>query len=105
MLFDVVEYHLGESVVIPVASRKAHQREVGWQQAAVGQVVNRRHHFFVGQVAGDAEKHNGARAGDPRQALVLLVAQWITPLPDIGTVAGGAHLSDESSCFCVSVSS
>ena len=99
---DVVVDHLGEAVVIPVAAGEAHQREVGRQQAAVGQVVDGRHHFFMGQVAGDAEEHQRTRAGDPGQPLILLVPQWITPLS-----AGNAraHLSAEPSCFCVSSSS
>src|SRR5271155_1523300 len=66
VFFDVVEYHLGESVMIPVAARKTHQREGRWQQATVCQVIDRRHHFFMSQVAGDAEKDNGARTGDLR---------------------------------------
>ena len=31
VFLDVIEYHLGESVVIPVAARETHQGEGGWQ--------------------------------------------------------------------------
>src|SRR4029077_2664808 len=62
VLFDVIVYYLGESVVIPVAAGEAHQGEGRRQQAAVGQVVDGRHDLLVGQVAGYAEKHHGAWA-------------------------------------------
>ena len=102
VLFDVIVYHPGETVVIPVAAGETHQGEGGWQQAAVGQVVDGRHYLFVGQVPGDAEKHHGTRAGDSGQPLIFFVPQWITPLRGI---SARAHLAAEPSCFCVSLSS
>src|SRR5271166_323882 len=100
--FDVIEYYLGESVVIPIAAGEAHQGEGRRQQAAVGQVVDGRHDLLMGQVAGDTEKHHGARAGDSGKSLIFFVPQRVMPLR--GT-SQSAHLAAESSCFCVSLSS
>ena len=58
-------------------SRPARSRR---QQAAVGQVVDRRHQLLAGQIAGHAEDHHAARTRDSRHPLVALVAQWITPV-------------------------
>ena len=51
----------------------------GRQQPAVGEVVDRRHHLLARQVAGDAEEHHAAGAGDARQPAVLGVAQRVGP--------------------------
>ena len=44
-------HELREVLVAPVAAGEAEQREVGRQQAAVGQVVDRRHQLLARQVA------------------------------------------------------
>lgn len=64
VLLDGVVHHLTEILGAPVSAGKPHQRECGRQQAAVGQIVDGRHHLLAGQVAGDAENHHAARAGD-----------------------------------------
>ena len=74
---DRVVDDLREVLVGPVAAREADQAEARRQQAAVGEVVDRRHDLLAGQVAGDAEDHHAARAGDPRQPPVLRIAQRI----------------------------
>ncbi len=57
-----------EVAVAPVAAGEAEQREARRQQAAVGQVVDRRDQLLAGQVAGDAEHDERARPGHPRAA-------------------------------------
>ena len=74
---DRVVDDLGEVLVGPVAAGEADQREARRQQAAVGQVVDRRHQLLAGQVAGDAEDDQAARAGDPGQPPVPRVAQRV----------------------------
>ena len=69
--------NLGEVLVGPVAPREPDEREPRRQQAAVGQVVDGRHELLAGQVAGDAEEHEAARAGDPRQPAVARVAERV----------------------------
>ena len=59
VLLDRVVHDLGEVLVGPVAAGEADQREARRQQAAVGQVVDRRHQLLAGQVAGDAEDAPG----------------------------------------------
>ena len=49
----------------------------GGSRPAVGEVVDRRHHLLARQVAGDAEEHQAAGAGDARQPAVLGVAQGV----------------------------
>ena len=51
------------------------------QQPAVGEVVDGRHQLLAGQVAGDAEDHQPARAGDAGQPPVLRVAQRVGVAP------------------------
>ena len=70
---------LAKSSSVPVPAGEADQRELGRQQPAVGQVVDRGHQLLAGQVAGDAEDHHRARPRDPRQPLVALVPQRVLP--------------------------
>ena len=77
VLLDRVVHDLREVLVGPVAPGEADQAEAGRQQPAVGQVVDRRHQLLAGQVAGDAEEHQPAGAGDPGQPPVLRVAQRV----------------------------
>src|SRR5699024_7886502 len=55
VLLDGLVDHPAEILVLPVAAGKADQCECGWQQPAVGQVVDRWHYLPAGQIAGDAE--------------------------------------------------
>ena len=66
MVFDQLEDFVGEGLVVPIPSAESDQREGRGQQAAVGQVVNGRHHLLAGQIAGHAEDHESAWAGDSR---------------------------------------
>ena len=66
-----------ELLVAEVLPGEADEGESGRQQAAVGQVVDGRDELLAGQVAGDAEQDQAARAGDPGQAAVLRVAQRV----------------------------
>ncbi len=75
---------LGEVLVGPVAPGEADQGEARGQQAAIGQVVDRRHQLLGGQVAGHPEDHQDARSGDPREPTILRVAKRIGPV-------GGEH--------------
>ena len=59
---------LAEVLVGPVAPGEPDEREAGRQQAAVGEVVDRRHQLLAGEVAGHAEEHQRARPGDARAA-------------------------------------
>ena len=68
---------LGEVLVLPVAPGEPEQREVGRQQAPVGQVVDGREQLLAGQVTGDAEDDERARLGYPRQSPVPRIAQRI----------------------------
>ena len=79
VLLDRVVHDLGEVLVLPVPAGEADQREARRQQTAVGQVVDRRHQLLGGQVAGDTEDHQHARAGDPREPPVLRVAKRVGP--------------------------
>ena len=76
-----------EVLVGPVASGEADQREPRRQQAAVGEVVDRRHELLAGEVAGDAEDHQAAGPGDARQPPVARVAQRVVR----GRPDAGAH--------------
>ena len=67
----------GEVLVRPVPAAEADQGEARRQQAAVGQVIDRRHELLAGQVAGDAEEHQRGGPGDPVQAAVPAVPQRI----------------------------
>src|SRR4029079_5032777 len=79
MVLDRVEDQFHEVLVRPVPPGEPHQREVGRQQPAVGEVVDRRHHLLTCEVAGYAEDDHGTRTRDMRHPLIALVAQWITP--------------------------
>ena len=77
VLLDRVVHDLREVLVGPVTPGEADQAEAGRQQAAVGEVVDRRHDLLARQVAGHAEEHQAARPGDPGKAAVLRVAQRV----------------------------
>ena len=66
-----------EVAVAPVAAGEAEQGEARRQQAAVGEVVDRRDQLLARQVAGDAEHDQRARARDARQPPVADVAQRV----------------------------
>ena len=76
LLHRVVD-DLGEVLVGPVATRVADQAEARRQQAAVGEVVDRRHDLLARQVSGDAEEHQAAGTGDAGEAAVLGVPQRV----------------------------
>ena len=80
VLLHRVVHDRGEVLVGPVAPGEAHQAEARRQQAAVGQVVDRRHDLLARQVAGDAEQHHPARPGDAGQPPVPRVAQRVGPV-------------------------
>ena len=65
VLLDRVVGDLREVLVLPVPAGEADQGEARRQQPAVGQVVDGRHQLLAGQVAGDAEQDQHARARRP----------------------------------------
>src|SRR5699024_1793866 len=87
VLLDGLVDDLAEVLVLPVPPGEADEREPGREQAPVGQVVDRREQLLAGEVPGDAEEHEAARAGDARQPLVARVAQRVL----VRGHAGGAH--------------
>ena len=66
MVFDQLEHFVGKGLVVPIPAAESNQGESRGQQATVGQVVDRRHHLFAGQIPGDTEDHYRARAGYSR---------------------------------------
>src|SRR5680860_820499 len=84
-----VVHDLREVLVGPVTARVAHEAEARRQQAAVGEVVDRRHHLLACQVAGHAEQHHATGAGDPRHPPVVGVPQRVGPLSPL--VSGSGH--------------
>ncbi len=74
VLLDRRVHDLGEVLVLPVTPGEAHQGEAGRQQAAVGQIVDGRHQLLRRQVTGDAEDHQHAGTGDPRESPILRIA-------------------------------
>jgi hypothetical protein len=86
---DRLVHHLGEVLVVPVASGEPDESEPRRQQAAVGQVVDGRHELLAGQVAGDTEDHQGAGPCDPVQTAVIRVAEGIVPARDLDGHACG----------------
>ena len=66
-----------ELLVAEVVPGEADQGESGRQQAAVGEVVDGRDELLAGQVAGDTEQDQAARAGDARQTPILGIAQRV----------------------------
>ena len=69
-----------EVAVAPVAAGESEQDEVGRQQAAIGQVVDRRQQLLAREVAGHPEDHQRARLGYPRQPPVARIAQRVEQL-------------------------
>ena len=80
---------LAEVLVGPVTTGEPDQREARRQQAAVGEVVDRRHELLARQVAGHPEHDHAARAGDPGQPPVPRVAEGVGARRD----PGWAHAS------------
>ena len=70
VLLDGVVDDLGEVLPVPVAAGEADEREARGQQPALHEVVDGRHELALGQVAGDAEHDEAARAGDAGQPAV-----------------------------------
>ena len=66
-----------EITIAPVAAGEAEQHEVGREQAAVGQVVDRREQFLARQVTGDPEDHQRTRCRHSGQAAVASLAQRV----------------------------
>ena len=77
VLLDGVVDDLHEVLVGPVAAGEADEREARREQAAVGQVVDRRHQLLARQVARHPEDDHAARPGDPREPAVPGVAQRV----------------------------
>ena len=77
MLLDSLMHDLGEVLVRPGPPCEPDQRETRRQQAPVGQVIDRRHQLLGGQVTGDAENHQDARAGNPREPPILGFAKLV----------------------------
>src|ERR671910_684161 len=75
---------LAEVLVGPVPAREADEREPRREEPAVREVVDGRHELLASQVAGDTEEHQGARARDPREPLVPVVAQRVGPRGHLG---------------------
>jgi hypothetical protein len=67
----------GEILLVPRAPGKAHQREAGRQQPAVGEVIHGRHELLAGKVTGHPEEHQRGRTGNPVQAAVTRIPQRI----------------------------
>jgi hypothetical protein len=80
VLLDGVMDDLREILVRPVAAGESDECEPRRQQAAVGEVIDGRHQFLPGQVAGDAEQHDSARPGYPRQPSIARVSEWVDRL-------------------------
>ena len=97
VLLDRVVHDLGEVLVGPVAAGEADQREARRQQAAVGEVVDRRHHLLARQVAGDAEEHQPARPGDAREPPVLAGRAAGSPSRSCAVAASGSRRSAPAS--------
>src|ERR1700722_6587300 len=100
IFYELVDL-VAERLVVPVAAAEPDQRESRGQQAAVGQVVNSRHDLLARQIAGDTEDHYGARAGDPGEALIAFVPQWVLPSFGACPRVGRTHLDASLSCSCV----
>ncbi len=88
VLADGVVDDVREVLVLPVAAREADQREPGWQQTPVREVVHGGHELLAGQVARHAEDHERAGTGDAVQAPILGIAQRIVAARDFGSHRG-----------------
>ena len=88
VLADGVVDDLAEVLRVPVTAGEPGQREARRQEAAVGQVVDRRHQLLARQVAGHPEDHQAARPRDPRQPLVARVAQRVRPAVELSSPSG-----------------
>ncbi len=76
--------HLTEILVGPVPPGETDERESGRQEAAVGEVVDGGHQLAPGQIAGHAEDHQRARAGDTGQSAISVVPERVHPLRRTG---------------------
>src|SRR5690606_4963888 len=63
VLLNRVVDDLLEILVHPVASGEADECETGWEQPAVGEVIDRGHEPLAREIAGNAEDHQAGRAG------------------------------------------
>ncbi len=77
VLLDRPVRDLGEVFVLPVAAGEADQREAGGEQSPVGQVVDGRHELLTGQVPGNAEDDQDARACHPGDPPVTRIPQRV----------------------------
>ena len=95
---DRVVGDLREVLVDPVPAGEPDQREAGRQQAAVGQVVDRRQQLLAGQVTGDAEHDQHAGAGHPGDPAVPRIPERVTEhsLPPGGS---SGHCPDSRSSW------
>ena len=67
----------GRSPRLPSSGGRSPPARTGRQQPAVGQVVDGRQQLLGRQVAGHAEQHEHARAGQPRDPPVSRIAQRV----------------------------
>ena len=77
MLLDGRMHDLGEVLMLPGPPREPDQGETRRKQTPIGQVVDRRHQLLGRQIAGDAEDHQHARAGNPREPPILRFAKRV----------------------------
>jgi len=70
ILLDRIMDHLCEVLVDPVPAGEPHESETGGKQAAVGEVIDRRHQFLSGEVTRYSKDDQGARPGDPVETAV-----------------------------------
>jgi hypothetical protein len=85
VLTDGIVDDVGEVLVLPVATREAHEGETGRQKSPVGEVVHGRHELLARQIACHAEDHQRAGTGDAVEAAVIGIAQRIVVARDLGS--------------------
>src|SRR6202161_3047179 len=85
-----------DSCVRPVPPGESDQRESGWQQAPVGQVVEGRQQLLAGQVTSDAEEDEYARTGQPGDAPVPRIPQRVSHAVDPPAAISVVMLSSSS---------
>src|SRR5699024_628780 len=85
---------LRELLGAPATSTEAHQREAGRQQAAVGEIVDRRDELLLGQVSGDPEDHQTRGTRDPGEPTVTRVPERVDPVRAVVLVPGAGHDPD-----------
>jgi hypothetical protein len=70
-----------EVLVGPLAAGEPDESESGRQQAAVREVVHRRHELLPREITRDAEHHEHAGTGDAGKPTILWIAQRIPAEP------------------------